>query len=227
MKVFNFLFLICFLFIVSCKKEVVEAPQEFGCVQDIDGNNYMFTDIKGDYWMVENLTTSRFQNGDTIPQTTTEQEWEDAWLNEEPVWCYYNNDSLKGAQYGKIYNFYAIRDSRGIAPQGWHISTESEWYNLENSYGGEWNVGQYLKSENGWADNGNGTNESYFNALPGGSIYSVLYFYGEYTRAWFWTSTFKSDYYNQAALLPSINNLLNITEGGYDDGMYVRCVKDN
>lgn len=218
--------LFTFLISQSCKKEETPTPQKFGYFKDIDGNLYSYTDIKGNTWTLQNLSTTRFQNGDTIMEAKTDDEWEWAIWNKIPAWCHYDNDSLKGIKYGKIYNFYAVRDLKKLAPDGWHISTEKEWYNLENSYGGEWNAGQYLKGPTGWADDGNGNNESFFNAVPGGRRFSIGSFYGENKSARFWTSTEESTYSNYCALLPSINNLLNITVGEYDDGFYVRCVKD-
>jgi uncharacterized protein (TIGR02145 family) len=225
-KVNPFLIYLLVLFsIFSCKKNI-ENPKFIGSVQDFEGKVYKYTEIKGDYWMIENLNTSCFQNGDSLIEIKSYQEWENAISEQKPAWCYYNFDSLNGIKFGKIYNLFAIKDSRNLAPVGWHISTEGEWYNLENNYFGEWNAGLYLKSNYGWANGGNGNNESYFNALPAGSMETYLHFHGESSSARFWTSTSKSIVENGSALLPSINNLLNIMSSDYDNGLYVRCVKD-
>jgi uncharacterized protein (TIGR02145 family) len=76
-------------------------------------------------WMTENLNLDKFQNGDSIPEARTIEEWMNACENKQPAWCYYNNDSTNGEKYGKLYNLFAVIDSRGLAPEGWHIPLDS------------------------------------------------------------------------------------------------------
>ena len=78
-------------------------------------------------WTSENLNVSTFRNGDPIPEARTKQEWILAGNHEQPAWCYYNNDSENGKVYGKLYNWYAVIDTRGIAPKGWHIPSIKDW----------------------------------------------------------------------------------------------------
>jgi clan AA aspartic protease (TIGR02281 family) len=78
-------------------------------------------------WMTENLNVDRFRNGDLILEARTEEEWLIASKNETPAWCYYNNDASNGAIYGKLYNWYAVIDKRGLAPVGWHVPTIKDW----------------------------------------------------------------------------------------------------
>ena len=125
-------------------------------------------------WMVENLNVDKFRNGDPIPHAETDGEWEKAGENKQPAWCYYDNDPANGAKYGKLYNWYAVNDPRGLAPEGWHIPTDTEWTDLEN-YLGDCD-GTKMKSTSGWAEYGSGTNESGFSGLPGGCRED----YGEY-----------------------------------------------
>jgi uncharacterized protein (TIGR02145 family) len=231
MKIFFVTIISCLtVLMLSCKKEQPELPSVVGIAKDIDSNFYNYTEIKGDIWMIQNLNTSRFQNGDTIERAITDDEWEDAHYNGRPAWCYYDNDSLFGNKYGKIYNWYALNDPRGIAPEGWHVATKEEWVNLRDSYGGEWNAGYHLKSESDdWLDGGKGINDSRFSALPGGYRMSTGFFSLKGKAAWYWTSkveTPDTPFSNYAPLLPSINNLLNITTRSYGDGVYIRCVKD-
>lgn len=87
-------------------------------------------------WMKENLNTSTFRNGDPIAQVKTATEWEKAFENGTPAWCYYDNDPENGKLYGKLYNGYAISDSRGLAPAGWHIPSDGEWTILTQYLGG-------------------------------------------------------------------------------------------
>ena len=92
--------------------------------------------------------------------------------NKTAAFCYYYFDSKSGKVYGKLYNWYAVNDSRGLAPKGYHIPSDAEWTILTNFLGGEDLAGEKLKSKQGWKKNGkksgNGNNSSGFNALPGG-----------------------------------------------------------
>lgn len=78
-------------------------------------------------WAAKNLAVSAFRNGDAIPEAKNSSDWEVAYYNKKPVWCYYNFDGANGTKYGKLYNVYAVTDARGLAPAGWHIPTKPEW----------------------------------------------------------------------------------------------------
>ena len=139
----------------------------FGCI------SYAQTITIGtQVWMTKNLDVATFRNGDPIPQAKTDEEWEKAGENQQPAWCYYDNDPANGAKYGKLYNWYAVNDSRGLAPVGYHIPSDAEWTILTDFLGGEKVAGTKMKSTDFWADyegnSGNGTNESGFSGLPGG-----------------------------------------------------------
>ena len=99
-------------------------------------------------WMTKNLNVSTFRNGDPIPQAKTNEEWEKAGDNKLPAWCYYENDPANGAKYGKLYNWYAVSDSRGLAPVGYHIPSDAEWTKLENFLGSD--AGTKMKTKSGW-----------------------------------------------------------------------------
>jgi uncharacterized protein (TIGR02145 family) len=86
-------------------------------------------------WMTKNLDIDKFRNGDPIPEAKTEEEWKIAGENHQPAWCYYNNNPLNGEKFGKLYNWYAVNDPRGLAPLGYHIPTELEFFNLINYIG--------------------------------------------------------------------------------------------
>ena len=120
-------------------------------------------------WMAQNLNVDTFRNGDPIPEVKTKEEWEKAGNNKQPAWCYYDNDPANGKKYGKLYNWYAVNDSSGLAPKGWHVPSDEEWTILTDFLGGEKVAGTKMKSKSGWQENGNGTNESGFSGLPGGS----------------------------------------------------------
>ena len=101
-------------------------------------------------WMTKNLDVSSFRNGDGIPQAKTDEEWEAAGDNKQPAWCYYENNAANGTKYGKLYNWYAVNDARGLAPAGYHIPTDEEWTVLSTFLGGEDVAGKKMKSTSGW-----------------------------------------------------------------------------
>jgi uncharacterized protein (TIGR02145 family) len=134
--------------------------QQFGTLKDsCDGKVYKTVKIGEQEWMAENLNVSKFRNGDPIPQAKTFEEWVTAYYDQTPVWCYYNNDSTNEKVYGKLYNYFAVNDPRGIAPNGYHIPSDSEWTILSNFLDGEnssreWNparfISERLKNTSGW-----------------------------------------------------------------------------
>ena len=137
----------------------------------------------------KNLNVDKFSNGDPIQEAKTNEEWVNACKERKPVWAHYDNDEDNGIKYGKLYNWYAINDKRGLAPKGWHISTEEEWLVLEKLLNFDYNGATKLKSTEGWNDNRNGTNKSGFNALPGGSRLTDGRFMYVGEDASYWTST--------------------------------------
>ena len=144
-------------------------------------------------WAKKNLDVSVFRNGDIIPKIETKEEWEIAYNKHIPAWCYINNDPKMGIKFGKLYNYYAVNDARGLAPKGWHVPSIDEWSVLEKYLAkgiqitNESRVSQKLKSNEGWNDKG--TNESGFEALPGGDC-DVHMSFGSigYVATW-WSST--------------------------------------
>lgn len=108
--------------------------------------------IGNQIWSIKNLDVSTFCNGEIIPQAKTDEEWNRAGNDKQSAWCYYNNDLKNGAKYGKLYNWYAVSDPRGLAPTGWHIPTDEEFNELISFLGGNDQAAQKLKSNNGWAN---------------------------------------------------------------------------
>lgn len=102
--------------------------------------------IGNQLWSLENLDVSHFQNGDAILEARTAEEWNDAWAQGKPAWCYYQNDPDYGARFlkpqeestptGKLYNWFAVNDTRGLAPVGWHVPSQKEWDTLTVYLGG-------------------------------------------------------------------------------------------
>ena len=119
-------------------------------------------------WTNKNLDVATYRNGDTIPQVQDAKEWENLTTG---AWCYLNNDASNGTKYGKLYNWYAVHDLRGLAPNGYHIPTVEEWNQLRDYLTGylakNGSAGAKMKSRSGWFYGGNGTNSSRFSGLPG------------------------------------------------------------
>ena len=111
------------------EKLINDSSLNSGSIEDlvIEGQTYKTVKIGNQTWMAENLNVSTFRNGDPIPQAKTNKEWELAGKNKQPAWCYYDNDPKNELKYGKLYNWYAISDYRGLAPEGWHIPANFEY----------------------------------------------------------------------------------------------------
>jgi len=106
--------------------------------------------IGNQIWMQENLNIDTFRNGEPIHQALNIDEWNNASDNNQPVWCYYDFDPKNGGKYGRLYNWYAVKDSRGLAPKGWRVPTIDEWIELMNFLGGKSVADKKMKSEDGW-----------------------------------------------------------------------------
>ena len=153
----------------GCEKSELPGPiSEGDPITDIDGNVYRTANIGNQIWMTDNLNVSHFRNGDPIPQAVTAEEWEVAGSLGKPAWCYYNNDPTNASTYGKLYNWYAVDDPRGLEPEGWRVASCRKWADLIDYLAGDNVAGKKLKSESGWYLEGNGDNSSKFNGLPGG-----------------------------------------------------------
>lgn len=125
--------------------------------------------IGAQVWMSKNLDVEKFRNGDPIPEVKTDDEWEAAGKNGQPACCYYENDPANGEKYGRLYNWYAVNDPRGLAPVDYHIPTDAEWTILTTNLGGPVMAVGKMRSTSGWErDDGEGSNSSGFSGLPGG-----------------------------------------------------------
>ena len=140
-----------------------------GLLTDIDGNVYKTVTIGTQVWMAENLKTSKYRNGDPIPNVTDDATWIALTTG---AYCWYNNDAANyKPTYGALYNWYAVADNRNIAPLGWHVATDAEWTTLVTFLGGASVAGGKMKEAgtSHWMyPNSNATNSSGFTALPGG-----------------------------------------------------------
>jgi uncharacterized protein (TIGR02145 family) len=183
-------------------------------------------------WMTKNLNVSYFRNGDPIPVAKTREEWQQANLDHKPVCGVYGNDSLNGEKYGKLYNWYAVQDPSGLAPVGWHVPCDAEWTRLTDYLGGEAAAGMKMKCNGGWLENGNGSDNVGFSALPGGACADDGYLGSVgYLGVW-WSTTEDTAYtYDRTAQawyrsLYYLNGKASRQSHSKGNGFSVRCVKD-
>jgi uncharacterized protein (TIGR02145 family) len=195
-------------------------------VTDIDGNVYHTVTIGTQVWMVENLKTTKYRDGTSIPKVPGGIQWSNLTTG---VYCD-NNTVNHSTTYGRLYNWYAVNDSRKIAPTGWHVPTDAEWTTLTTYLGGESVAGGKLKEAGitHWqSPNSGATNESGFSALPGGDLYSLngtLYNLTDY-GTW-WSST---GYFIASAWTRVMQNVeSNVYRGHFEkcNGYSVRCLRD-
>ena len=135
-------------------------------------------------WTAKNLDVTKYRNGDSITHVEDRDEWVSLTTG---AWCYYANNTANGIIYGKLYNWFAVHDSRGLAPKGYHIPTDEEWTILTDYLGGEELAGAEMKSTSGWETNGN--NRSGFSGLPGGYRHWSTIFGYIVKHSYWWSSS--------------------------------------
>jgi uncharacterized protein (TIGR02145 family) len=203
-------------------------------VTDMDGNFYPSIIINGQEWMQQNLAVTKYRNGDPIPTGLSNT----TWLNTTSgAYAIYNNDAANNTTYGKLYNWYAVNDSRGLCPTGWHVPSDAEWTTLINYLDPNQNpsangtqstvAGGKMKSTTGWnAPNTGATNESGFTGLPGGYRYDDgTYNYIGYYGFW-WSSTEVGSSLGWNRRLSNYGSLVYRSLANKTDGSSVRCLKD-
>ncbi len=169
-----------------------ESTDTTGTVTDVEGTVYQTILIENQWWMAENLTTRKYNDGSDIATGYTDEAWVELTTG---AWAYFNDDHQWDPIYGKLYNWYAATDPRGICPEGWRLPTDQEIRDLRDAFGGTSEAGGKFK-ETGTAEDGDGywrepnegaTNSSGFSARPGGArIHGA--FVNRETAGYFWTS---------------------------------------
>jgi len=212
----------------SGKTTAVFNPDvNYGTMTDQDGNVYKTVTIGTQTWMAENLRTTKYNDGTSIPNVTVDDEWTGLTTG---AYCNYNNTSKTDtiATYGRLYNWHAVNTGK-LAPSGWHVPSDAEWTTLTNHLGNESVAGVKMKEAGTthWKHPNTGaTNETGFTALPGGfrtsnGTFREIGYYGLWwsatefsaVSAWFR----KMDYYYSSVFRY------------YDDkevGFSVRCLRD-
>lgn len=230
-------FIYALLFFCGCSSESTSSSALFTKgkgVTDNCGNNYPTILIGGNEWMQKNLDVCKYRNGDPIPQVSDPAKWHNLTTG---AWCYYENNTANGTTYGKLYNWYAVNDPRGLAPQGWSVPTYDDWGELINFLGGESVAGGKMK-ETGTARwnslNVGATNESAFTAIPAGRMDSAGYkenpkFQEKGNLAVWWSSSEVNDVlagYLQLFNNTADSNLSFNDENWKSAGFSVRCIRN-
>ncbi|MEI6090854.1 MAG: FISUMP domain-containing protein [bacterium] len=197
------------------------------CLVKITSNGGLQTvNIGKQSWMRYNLNVDHYRNGDPIPEVTDSAEWVNT---KAGAWCYYNNDPRMGEIYGKLYNWYALNDSRGLATRGWIIPSDKDWVELVNYLGGSKIAGGKLKTI-GTIENGDGlwnepnyraTNETGFSALPAGGRWDEAKFYSMGNICCFWSFN-----WIRAVELFTYDYDIFFGNAHLIDGFSVRCLRD-
>ena len=187
---------------------------------EVDGYTYAVVEIGEQCWFAENLRTTVYADGEPIPGVTNPQTWLQLSSGGR---CVYNNNGGNLATYGRLYNWYAVDDARGLCPSGWHVPTNQEWTDLDdyiNSQDLVGTIGTALKSTTGWNNNGNGTDYFGFSALPGGGRYATIgYFMDAGSHGYWWSA---SGGYRWIKASGSIFQINYTGSNGYS----VRCLRD-
>ena len=221
---------------------------DFQNTYTIDGYTYGLVAIGDQCWFAENLRTEHYANGDAIPANLTDNEWN---LTTSGAVAVYGEDagcdgyspdgnacdpSWSLNEYGRLYNWYAVDDERGLCPSGWHVPTDGEWMTLEMELGmsasdansTSWRgtyQGTQMKTTYGWNGGGNGTNSSGFSGLPGGyrNTNGAFYYAGSSGR--WWSSSPSGSYALSRGLYYAYSSVLrnlHLPRNGFS----VRCLRD-
>ncbi|WP_316811676.1 FISUMP domain-containing protein [Pedobacter heparinus] len=208
---------------INIELVVINRPAEDNVVVDIEGNSYKTIKIGTQTWMMENLKTTHYRNGDPIPNLADQT----AWTSDlSGGYCTYSNSLENGATYGKLYNWYAVHNPKGLAPTGWHIPSDAEWAILYNYIGGTRESGKKIQDTNPvhWSNYVIATNETKFSGLPGGNRNSNGIFENLSWDGIWWTDTSNNNLSVGYDLY--VKGYIERIERDKKYGFSVRCVKD-
>lgn len=234
-------FMLVLLVGIACdKKNPTNNEEDPNTATDVDGNVYQSVVIGNQRWTTENLKVTHYRDGSAIPNVTSDTEW--AGLT-SGAYCAHGNDEDNAAVYGYLYNWYALTDARGLAPEGWRVATEADWKELEVYLGmsqAEVDAVDYRGTDEGgalkqagtglWSDpNVGATNASGFTALPGGYRYETGGFHPLQPLgfALFWTGTAASADRAWDRVLSADEARIYRHNRGKECGMSVRLIKED
>jgi uncharacterized protein (TIGR02145 family) len=215
MKWSKYVWLIACLIFTACQPDADPAPF-------VTEDGYMAVRIGNQIWMVDNLDKEIFNNGDSIAEVMSDADWVRMGKEGKPAMCWYENEpgSTKGD--GRLYNWYAVNDPRGLAPPGWRIPAESDWNELAEYLGGAREAGNALKDTLFWKD---ASGQTHFSALPGGGRDEEgLFRDGEMLAAWWIQGEGQG---RAIGPRPGLRNWWWFRNNGKkENGFNVRCLKE-
>lgn len=173
-------------------------------------------------WQRRNLDVSTYRNGDIIPYVKDSTQWQNLTTG---AWCWYNNDPELGKIYGKLYNGYAVRDNRGLAPEGWSIPTSADWTALASYINGNSNTLKVIGTTY-WTSDSGATNSTKFTALGTGVRDPT--FNNLKNLGYWWTSTYNSSTATLTYRVITHNTtaITGFSLGSLKYGLSIRCIKD-
>jgi uncharacterized protein (TIGR02145 family) len=196
-------------------------------VFDFEGHNYATIILEnGQEWMAENLKTTRFSNGDTIPHKIENSVWQNS---QSAAYSFYNEETELQSIYGNIYNWYVTIDERNVCPIAWHVPTDNEWTNFTDLFGGNGVAGGKMKIQDTlfWrSPNLGATNECLFSGLPAGCRYDGGNFSNIEKYAFWWSSTQLDNQLSWFRSASYVSDNLVKNYATKETGYSIRCLKN-
>ncbi len=175
-------------------------------------------------WMAANLDVTKFRNGDDISDVPNAESWKISGSYGIPSYAAYENNPEYRKKWGLLYNYFAISDPRGLCPDGWRVPNNKDWNDLE-TFLGKGTASLKLKSDNGWINNGNGTDQVDFNGLPGGFRTQRGDFFLGLRVGYWWSETQDSKREVTSILLFDYDDKIFRIQYAKEMGQSVRCIR--